>query len=101
MTITKKHSMPFYPFALRAKNVGIIVNCVECEKPRLLFSAKKLSEKDKVTLQRFLDTIFYTCGMSFHNTCDLTKVTPLKQQDDNSEDEQHEQDDEFKESEKD
>ncbi len=89
---TKKHSMPFYPSAIRAKNVGVIVNCVECEKPRLLFSSKKLSEKDKATLQRFLDTIFYTCGMAFHNTCDLAKAIPPKQQDEinYNEDEQHE-----------
>lgn len=90
MTTTKKHSMPFCPSAVRAKNVGIIVNCVECEKPRLLFSAKKLSEKDTIMLQGFLDTIFYTCGMAFHNTCDLAKATPPKQQDvDSNEDEQH------------
>ncbi|CAG8582096.1 11234_t:CDS:2, partial [Scutellospora calospora] len=43
-----------------AKNVGITVSCIECEKLRLLFSAKKISEKDKSLLQRFLDTIFYT-----------------------------------------
>jgi len=80
--ITKeKHTMPFCPSAARAKNVGVIVNCVECEKPRLLFSAKKLSEKDKTMLQEFLDTIFYTCGMSFHNTCDLAIAVPPKQQD--------------------
>ena len=90
MTITTKHSMPFCPSAIRAKNVGVIVNCIECEKPRLLFSAKKLSEKDMVTLEGFLDTIFYTCGMTFHNTCDLAKATPSKQQDtDINKDEQH------------
>lgn len=80
--ITKgKHTMPFCPSAARAKNVGVVVNCVECEKPRLLFSAKKLSEKDRILLQEFLDTIFYTCGMSFHNTCDLSIAVPPKQPD--------------------
>ena len=79
-----KHTTPFCPSAARAKNVGITVNCVECEKPRLLFSAKKLSEKDKTTLRRFLDTIFYKCGMSFHNTCDLAMAVSPKQPDDNA-----------------
>ena len=51
--IRAKHTMPFCPSAARAKNVGITVNCVECEKPRLLFSAKKLSEKDKTMLKEF------------------------------------------------
>ncbi|CAG8733643.1 12884_t:CDS:2 [Rhizophagus irregularis] len=53
--------MPFCPSATRAKNVGITVNCVECEKPHLLFSAKKITEKDRTILRGFLDTIFYTC----------------------------------------
>uniref|UniRef100_U9T5Z8 Uncharacterized protein n=1 Tax=Rhizophagus irregularis (strain DAOM 181602 / DAOM 197198 / MUCL 43194) TaxID=747089 RepID=U9T5Z8_RHIID len=80
--ITKgKHTMPFCPSAAHAKNIGVVVNCVECEKPRLLFSAKKLSEKDRILLQEFLDTIFYTCGMSFHNTCDLSIAVPPKQPD--------------------
>lgn len=83
-TAKGKHSMPFCPSAVRAKNVGVVINCVECEKPRLLFSAKKLSKNDKERLQNFLDTIFYTCGMSFYNTCDLAIITPVpsKQQDD-------------------
>jgi len=80
-----KHIMPFCPSAARTKNVGITVNCVECEKPRLLFSAKKLSEKNKTTLRRFLDTIFYTCGMSFYNTCDLAMAVSPKQPDDDAE----------------
>ena len=83
MTTTKaKHTMPFCPSAIRAKNVGITVSCVECEKPRLLFCAKKLSEKDRKMLQGFLDTIFFTCGMSFHNIlCDLAMVILPKQPD--------------------
>ena len=76
-----KHTMPFCPFAVCAKNVGITVNCIECEKPRLLFSAKKLSEKDKTILRGFLDTIFYTCSISFHNTCDLATAVLPKQPD--------------------
>jgi hypothetical protein len=79
--------MPFCPSAARAKNVGITVNCAECEKPRLLFSVKKLTEKDKTILQGFLDTIFYTCGMPFHNTCDLAIAVPPKQPDDDVENE--------------
>ena len=47
MKITSvKHTMPFCPSAVHAKNVGITVNCIECEKLHLLFSVKKLSEND-------------------------------------------------------
>ena len=91
-TTSAKHTMPFCPSAARAKNVGITVNCIECEKPRLLFSAKKLTEKDKSILQGFLDTIFYTYGMSFHNTCDLAMAVPPKKPD-NAEDDDAEDDD--------
>lgn len=79
--------MPFCPSATRAKNVGITVNCVECEKPHLLFSAKKITEKDRTILRGFLDTIFYTCGMPFHNTCDLATAILQKWPDDDIENE--------------
>ncbi|SRR6266542_1427323 len=77
-TTKTKHTMPFCPSAVHAKNVGITVNYTECEKPRLLFNAKKLFKKDKITLREFLDMIFYTCGMSFHGTCDLTMTVSPK-----------------------
>lgn len=54
----------------------------KCEKLRLLFNTKKLTEKDKTILQRFLDTIFYTCGISFHNIYNLTILVILLKHDD-------------------
>src|SRR5687767_2621286 len=78
MTTTKvKYNMPFCPSAICAKNVGVVVNCAECEKSCLLFSARKLFKKDRTRLQSFLDTIFYTCSMSFYNTYDLAITTPV------------------------
>ncbi|CAG8607267.1 33064_t:CDS:2, partial [Gigaspora margarita] len=68
-TITS-HTMPFCLSAARAKNVSIMVTCVECERPRLLFSAKKLSKNEQQTLKAFLDTIIYTCGISFNSISD-------------------------------
>jgi hypothetical protein len=87
-----KHTMPFYPSAARAKNVSITVCFIECEKSRLLFSAKKLTEKDKTILRSFLETIFYTCGMSFHNVCDLAMAVSPKQPDDDTENNHEEAD---------
>jgi len=100
-TTTKtKHTMPFCPSAARAKNVGITVTCVECEKPHLLFSLKKLSERDRSMLQGFLDTILYTCGTSFHNAYDLEMAIPPKQPDDKADDQNmEEEDDDFNENE--
>jgi hypothetical protein len=88
-----KHTMPFCPSAARAKNVGITVCCIKCEKLRFLFSAKKLSEKDKTILRSFLETIFYTCGMSFHNMCDPAMAVSPKQPDDDTENNHEEADD--------
>ncbi len=84
-----KHTMPFCPSAIHAKNVGIIINCTECEKPCLLFSAKKLSEKNKTILREFLNTIFYTCGISFYDTCDLAMTILPKQHEDTKNDISH------------
>ena len=53
MATTKKHSMPFCPSAIRAKNVGVIVNCIECEKPRLLFSARNSLKRIRQCYKRF------------------------------------------------
>src|SRR5947209_16910467 len=38
-------------------------------------------------LRGFLDTIFYTCGMPFHNTCDLAIAVPPQRPDDDLENE--------------
>ncbi|CAG8851883.1 28190_t:CDS:2, partial [Gigaspora margarita] len=43
------YSMPFCPSSIRAKNVGITVTCVECDKLLLLFSAKRLKDKNYQT----------------------------------------------------
>ena len=37
----RPHNVPFTPSAQTAKNVGITVKCVECERPRLLYSKHK------------------------------------------------------------
>ncbi|CAG8843524.1 25695_t:CDS:2, partial [Gigaspora margarita] len=85
-----KHIMPFCSSALRAKNVRIIVSCTECDKPRLLFSAKKLLETDRQILSRFLDTILCTCRTAFHDTCELSFATPSRQHYESDEIPEHE-----------
>ncbi|CAG8703783.1 3026_t:CDS:2, partial [Cetraspora pellucida] len=48
----KKHTMPFCPSAFRAKNIGITVTCMDCNKPRLLFDTSELMS---ATLSESLD----------------------------------------------
>ena len=45
-----KHGIPFSPSAQCAKNVGIVVQCQECDKWRCLYSKRKISQKmhDKI-----------------------------------------------------
>ncbi len=45
-----KYTMLFCLSAIYTRNIIVIVNCFECEKLCLLFSTKKLSEKDKMML---------------------------------------------------
>ncbi|CAG8823634.1 23573_t:CDS:2, partial [Gigaspora margarita] len=74
-----KYTIPFCPSVLHAKKVGITVSCAEYDKPRLLFSGKKLLEKDCQILSQFLDTILYIYGTAFHNACELLFAIPPRQ----------------------
>jgi hypothetical protein len=38
--------MDFSPTAQYGKNVRIIVKCVECNKPRVLYAHRKISEEE-------------------------------------------------------
>lgn len=61
--------MPWIGNAQRAKNVGITVTCVECNKPRCLYASKKITDDEKKIFMAYLDTICYACGATFayHN----------------------------------
>ena len=61
--------MPWTGNAQRAKNVGMTVTCMDCNKPRCLYASKKITDSEKKLLVAYLDTICYTCGVTFtyHN----------------------------------
>lgn len=61
----KRTHMGFGPTAQFVKNVGIVIECCECNKWRVLYSKSKLSSSEIFTLERYLDSIQYTCGDSF------------------------------------
>ena len=58
----RSHNIPFPPSAQTAKNMGLTIKCVECEKRRLLHSKHKLKEQQVKTLKSFLSKIIYICG---------------------------------------
>lgn len=47
---------------ITAQNARALVNCVECTKPRVLYSKQKLSQRQEVTLALSLSEYDYTCG---------------------------------------
>ncbi len=54
--------------AQRAKNVGMTITCMDCNKSRCLYAFKKIMEDEKKILMAHLDTVCYTCGATFiHN----------------------------------
>lgn len=67
----KKNSIPFNGTAQRAKNVGIVIMCSECECWQLFYPKQKFNEQEKKLLIAYLDTIDYSCGSSFYNAENL------------------------------
>ena len=65
--------MGFSPSAQLAKNVGIVIECCECNKWRVLYSKTKLDTMELSTLERYFDTIQYTCGDSFNILANITE----------------------------
>jgi hypothetical protein len=57
------HGMPFNPSGQFARNVGKTIHCTECDRPRVMYAARKVRFQDKLKLETVLDDIIYTCGM--------------------------------------
>ena len=58
----RRKSLPFSASVQHVKNVGIMVQCKECEMWRLLYSKRKLQLADRQALERSLENVTYTCG---------------------------------------
>lgn len=63
----KSHGMPFNPNAQYARCVNEFVICSECEKPRVLYAARKLHYQDIEHLKLMLEMALYTCGCSLQD----------------------------------
>ena len=59
------HGIPFSPSAQTALNVGRIVTCTECHKPRLLYSRTKLKDGELRSFKRVLNDFQFVCGSIF------------------------------------
>lgn len=65
--------MPWTGNGQKAKNVGMTVTCMDCNKSRCLYASKKITEDEKNILTSYLDTICYTCGTTFNNYYEETE----------------------------
>ena len=56
------HKIPFNPVKQHGSNTGLIIDCNECSKPRLVYTAKRLTEAEKKSFNRVMNDMMYTCG---------------------------------------
>ena len=63
----KRKATSFSPSQQHVKNVGLLLQCDECEKWRLLFCKHKLSVQETTDLEGILEDVSYTCGTSFED----------------------------------
>ena len=57
----RRHKIPFNPVKQHASNTGLIIECNECSKPRLVYIAKRLTEPEKKLFNRIMNDMMYTC----------------------------------------
>jgi hypothetical protein len=55
----------FGPTAQFVRNVGIVIELLRMQQMACIYSKSELSSFEIATLERYLDTIQYTCGDSF------------------------------------
>ena len=59
--------IPFNPSGQFARNVGKFVECSECSKPRVLYSARKLPSRDQQWLDIVLNDTSFSCGTALQD----------------------------------
>ncbi|RIB12070.1 hypothetical protein C2G38_2201690 [Gigaspora rosea] len=68
------NGMSFSLWAQYAKNVHILVKCIEYNRPQALYSQHWLNSEKENLLKNFIETIDYTCSTIFYGISDLTKI---------------------------
>eukprot|EP00117_Sycon_ciliatum_P049208 scpid96882/ scgid34924/ len=63
----QQHGIPFTPSAQTAKNVMRTVACSECDRPRVLYSERKLKAQDVIALDAKLADMLFSCGASIQD----------------------------------
>ena len=64
--IAKGHGLDYSPTGQTAKNTkGLLIQCLECQKLRVIYAAKTLKPDVRVKVERELESVWYTCGSVF------------------------------------
>ena len=63
--------IPFNPIKQHASNTGLIIDFNESSKPRLVYTAKRLTEAEKKSFNHVMNDIMYTCGATLLEFKDL------------------------------
>ena len=58
----KTKTLTYSPSEQHVKNAGVLVQCDECDKWRLLFSKRKLSLRERTQLEQIIADVSYSCG---------------------------------------
>ena len=59
-----KRKLSFYASVQHVRNSQLMIQCMECNQWRLIFSKYKLKKEQKVFLQSVIDNYMYSCGAS-------------------------------------
>ena len=68
----KCHGMPFPPSAQYARSTGLVIQCDECGKWRLLYSRKKTAKAQRDELQEIIEMLTYSCGSRLQDIQDTS-----------------------------
>lgn len=60
----KRRKLPFYASVQHVRNSQLMVQCMECNQWRIIFSKYKLKKEQRIYLQSVLDNYMYSCGAS-------------------------------------
>ena len=62
ITAWKSHGISFNPLLQHAKNTGLTVKCTDCNKPRFVYSRKKVSVSLPTKSKLATDKLWFTCS---------------------------------------
>ena len=61
-TKDRGHKIPFNPVKQHGANTQLTIECVECSKLRIVYSAKKLSTTERCNFNAVMSSMLFTCG---------------------------------------